>query len=342
MNTYLLDKDFLATLDLQNEKEVFAKLISLDFEENPIEEIQGTVTGGSINVDGSSAVRRTCSLTLVAKDITLNDYYWGLNTKFKVEIGVRNKINKEYPEILWFPHGTFIISSFSESLSVNTYTINISGKDKMVLLNGEVGGTITASSWDFGTRDEIDENGMISNVDIPVKTIIRDAVHEFAKEPFANIVINDLDTLGIELMEYRGNKPLYMFIDNNSRECRNVTLNENQTIYIKDLDYKQTTVGTGDFNYDKCVELNLENPKFATPSEITFSADDDANPYTVAKIEEYQTAGYRTTEITYAGDLTIAVGGTVTQMLDKLVAMLGEFEYYYDVDGRFIFQKKRN
>jgi hypothetical protein len=28
-------------------------------------------------------------------------------------------------------------------------------------------------------------------------------------------------------------------------------------------------------------------------------------------------------------------------MLDKIVKMLGEFEYFYDINGRFIFQRKR-
>ena len=29
-------------------------------------------------------------------------------------------------------------------------------------------------------------------------------------------------------------------------------------------------------------------------------------------------------------------------MLDKIKQMLGEFEYFYDIDGRFIFQKKKD
>jgi len=28
-------------------------------------------------------------------------------------------------------------------------------------------------------------------------------------------------------------------------------------------------------------------------------------------------------------------------MLDKIVEMLGEFEYYYDTEGHFIFQRKK-
>jgi len=35
------------------------------------------------------------------------------------------------------------------------------------------------------------------------------------------------------------------------------------------------------------------------------------------------------------------VGDSLTSMLDKIKSMLGEFEYFYDIDGRFIFQRKR-
>jgi hypothetical protein len=41
--------------------------------------------------------------------------------------------------------------------------------------------------------------------------------------------------------------------------------------------------------------------------------------------------------LTYAGDLISSIGETLTSILDKIVKMLGTFEYFYDVDGRFIF-----
>jgi hypothetical protein len=64
--------------------------------------------------------------------------------------------------------------------------------------------------------------------------------------------------------------------------------------------------------------------------------------YTVAKIEYGDVCGYRLTDLTYAGDLIANVGDTITSILDKIKTMLGEFEYFYDVDGRFVFQKKKN
>jgi len=35
-------------------------------------------------------------------------------------------------------------------------------------------------------------------------------VHVYGKEPYHNIIINDLDMDGLSLMEYRGNTPLYL------------------------------------------------------------------------------------------------------------------------------------
>jgi hypothetical protein len=98
----LYDKEFLRKLDNTKNKTIFARITALTFQENPIETIEGRVTQGSVNIDGSSAVRRTCSLTMVAQDVKYNDYYWGLNTKFKLEIGVENNIDKTYPKIIWF------------------------------------------------------------------------------------------------------------------------------------------------------------------------------------------------------------------------------------------------
>jgi hypothetical protein len=66
MKTYLLDKNFLKQLDAENQREVYAKIVSLNIHEEPIESIEGRVTGGSISIDGSSSVRRSCNLTLVS------------------------------------------------------------------------------------------------------------------------------------------------------------------------------------------------------------------------------------------------------------------------------------
>jgi hypothetical protein len=53
------------------------------------------------------------------------------------------------PDIIWFNMGIYLITNFNASRNTNNFTINITGKDKMSLLNGEVSGSLE-SSVDFG------------------------------------------------------------------------------------------------------------------------------------------------------------------------------------------------
>jgi hypothetical protein len=127
-----------------------------------------------------------------------------------LEIGVENTIDDSYPNIIWFKQGIYLITSFNTSRSNNNFSISISGKDKMALLNGEISGSIEAST-DFGTIEEEDLNGNWTIRKIPIPEIIRNAVHHYAGEPFHNIIINDLDTYGLELLEYRYDVPMYLY-----------------------------------------------------------------------------------------------------------------------------------
>ena len=46
-----------------------------------------------------------------------------------------------------------------------------------------------------------------------LKDIITEAVHLYAKEPYHNIIINDLDDVGLELLEYRGTDPMFLLVN---------------------------------------------------------------------------------------------------------------------------------
>lgn len=385
MKNPLLDKDFLKQLDLYNHKEVYARIIALTFNEFPIEQIEGKVTGGSINIDGTSVLRRTCNLTLIAKDLNINNFYWGLTNKFKLEIGLKNFINSEYPDIIWFKQGVYLITNFNTSFSTNNYSVSISGQDKMCLLNGSIGGSLP-SSIDFGqienyntiyekvvfqdkttyiankyyvlnpnyqlnnnqeqyilSLDEYDETktyyikSMTSNLEsLSLKQIIREAVHTYANEPYHNIIINDLDDKGLELLEYRGDIPFYFFFTGNI--CTQMTSNKDMKCYYEiDGQIQQNTLGNLPNNfYNNLIDGFNENAK-----KIYLTEDLSGNIYTIAKVEYGETAGYRLTDLTYPGELISNIGETLTSILDKIKQMLGEFEYFYDIDGHFVFQAKK-
>ena len=82
-----------------------------------------------------------------------------LNKKCRVEVGIDNPTKQytDYP-IIWYPQGVYVMINPNLSHQVSGTSISLTLKDKMVLLNGEVGGTIPASTQ-FDQYDTIDENG---------------------------------------------------------------------------------------------------------------------------------------------------------------------------------------
>lgn len=215
------------------------------------------------------------------------------------------------------------------SQSVNNYTITINGKDKMCLLNGDLSGSLS-SSVDFGTMEYYDlDTNTVTKTQIPLKDIIYEAVHSYGNESVENIIINDLDDFGLELLEYRNEKPLFGLCDKDKR-VSSMILDENHPVWIGE---KQTTISDKKIVYAN--NSGLVTDPNAQPTEVKVSGDSDT--YTVLKFEYGDLAGYRTTELVYAGELVGNIGESLTSILDKIKNMLGEFEYFYNVDGKFVF-----
>lgn len=670
MKNPLDDRDFLKALDLVRKKETYIKIHSLTFDEQVQETIEGKILSGSINIDGDSSVRRTCSLSMIAEDIDLNNYFWSINTKIKIFIGVENKINSEYEDIIWFKQGIFVLTSFNVTYNTNSYTINLSGQDKMCLLNGSIGGALPASidfkqqvintkiyeevdlgpkfipdlyqtikssvmlldtadtfsedkfyynkiystykainldeedfvvnkyfidnsnnfidilkyfiNFNFSTQEIFDycknkniyiytkneeDNYILADLtnieeiqeiktgqffinqdfiqldfsakyneffhyykrnettnkmeevfldkdlfkeyiselfidnsyklatsydeeeqyfelvsgsyqfielnslgykpnkyyyenilnyssaidttfdktqryfdlnnnyvdfleiaykayqsnkyyvkniyeddfvlysgeydptltyyekkvysdkeDVPIKTIIKEAVHTYGREPYYNIIINDVDDEGLLLKEYIGDDPLYLLVNNGI--CENIT-NNNQKCYVIDgnIDakaislyssllqeqlrllnerYSQKEITLEELSESKekiknllvsslhAIETTIDDEDTITYN--TFIEDFDKNPskiffinentteikiYTVLRLQKGDAAGYELTDLTYPYDLISTPGEALTSILDKIKDTLSNFEYFYDVDGHFIFQRKK-
>ena len=522
--SYLQDKEFLEQLDLQEHREIFARVASLDIDGNPIEYIEGRITAGSINIDGTSTVRRTCNLTLVSQNLNINDFYWGIKTKIKLEIGLKNTVGdilkynyiyekdengntvyyytnqngsyrshyvlgasgiyeidkfyntdrpnefitldeeqmqsimpkikvtnsyyakNPYPDILWFPQGTFVISNFNSSIQTNGQTVTINGKDKMCMLNGDLGGQLTASI-DFGQEEMLDyiytehvftdlrdyishtyylptneykeykgnfnanqvyyvkdgenhykkaaitnfasnmtyyvrcyelasgefdssktyydKEEMIVKTPIPIKKIIREAVHAWAGEPYQNIIINDLDDFGLEQLTYKGDKTLYCYRPIDDDVYRQLSTSSNTVVYIVPESLKTAADGNAAEAVASAFARNHNNWLSGTLADLDDQIHFDpavggiaerdtlsltwvmrdggrsSKPCVIRKLEYGEDAGYRSTELTYAGELICAIGDTVTSVLDKIKNMLGNFEYFYNLQGQFVFQKKQ-
>ena len=306
--------------------------------------LQGKATDGSINLDGSSGLRRTCNLsfTLDPNAFKLNEQDWVLNTRFELEIGLYDfvgvqlttvntePIYKEGP-IVWFKQGHYLITSFNASLGLESVSVSISGQDKMCLLNGEVSGTIGAASVDFGKYEE-EVNGKMEVRYLTIKEIIYNILIQYAKEEPGNIIINDLDEeTGWKQIDYLGESALYILREGNG-EYKPVNL----TYFGQQVS-------------DNGTRLDSLSKYWQAPNQISNTGAQigdtfiiNGTSYQVEKVKTGEPAGYEATDLTFAGDLTASAGEAVTVILDKIRDMLGLYEYFYDVLGRFTFQKKKN
>lgn len=293
MFEYLNDMDFLTQLDKLHMRVQYAKIILLSFkDEEPIKEIQGSITSGNLSVNGSSAIRRTINLTMLASIDNSNlediDNEISINKKIKVLIGYDNPLKsyKNYGDIIWFPCGLFVLSSANISRSTSGWNISITGKDKMCLLDGTAGGTLPASITFHESLVQLD-NGDVEIQYPTIFQIIYEAVNHWGGEAIENIIITDIDEEIKMLVRYMGDKPVYFSNDYQS---------------------------------------------------LSFEAQEDY-PH---MFSYGQDAGYKYTNFTYPGELVLNAGDTVVTLLDKIVSTLGNYEYFYNIDGKFVFQEIKN
>ena len=370
--------DFLTRLSVLKHQTKYARITALNINEEPLESFEGVITGGGpISIDGASAVRRTCSLTVVAKEGTaITDPYWALTNKFKVEIGLKNTIDPSYPDIIWLNQGIYVINQFSISENATSKNISISGQDKMTKLNGTLGGLFPVQTT-LDTLEEVQKDGSVKYTKIPIYHIIKNMLHELAQEPFHNIIIEDLPEYGYELWNYMGvdsggnEMPMYVFreVTQNGLFIRNITFDGDKMVYrlfnpstsqvhfvvVSEATGKITIVNADgasvkltqehSFMLKEVIDSDLYNKtsEFETGTSFALTKDDieGRKKYKIQKIRQGDIAGYHKTDLIYPGDLVAAAGETIVSVLDKIKNLLGEFEYYYDIDGKFHFKKKQ-
>lgn len=287
---YLKNSNFLKQFTEIRVKEKFVKITLLNWDEEPIKEIQGQVTGGSFNKDGNSAIRRNGNLSMIFEDVNDIDNIFAINKKIFIEIGYTNNSSeyKDYP-IIWYPEGIFVIQSPSFSHSSSGTTVSLRISDKMCLLNGECGGVLPASVQ-FDEYDTVDINGEIVREKPTIHQIIQELVNHFGNEQLGKIIISDIDTRAKKVMKWVGGGPLYLVRD-----------------------------GEGSYRLE------------ATPQEQ------------YEKIYQYgEDVGFEFTDFYYPSELVANAGDTVTSVLDKIKNTLGNYEYFYDKYGNFVFQEKKN
>lgn len=139
----------------KNIRDLRVKINILNFNMQTVDEITGVVLDGNINVDATADIRRTCSLSLVVKDSTLELLPGGrvwVDKYFQVFVDYLNSGD-------WINMGIYLVDAPSWSYDPGNSTLSLQGLDLMSKLTGQRNGYLegipTIISQDSSIRDSM-------------------------------------------------------------------------------------------------------------------------------------------------------------------------------------------
>lgn len=269
-------------------------------------------------------MRRTATLSILAKqkqnDLANVDHLFSINKKCKIELGIVNTVpnysfqiisnndpvpkvidyQKKYGNIIWFPLGLYIMFNPSVAHAADGIKISMQLKDKMCLLNGDLGGQIH-SGVDFSSQEEVTDGSLYQVEKQPtlVYNIIKQLANHWGNEPLSKIIISEVPLRIKKIVQWVGEGYIYFYGRKNQQ--------------------------TGEVNY-----------------HLTTIKPSGDNLIDYQQFKQYDDVGFTYEPFTFPGELTCNAGDTVTSVLDKIINVLGNYEYFYDVDGKFVFREKQN
>lgn len=132
----------LSQLKVRNQR---IKVDLLNFNFQTVNSLEGKVTDGSISIDATSDIRRTCNITLVVENseniLAPGEQVW-LDKFIKVYVGTDNPRNGN--ETVWNNMGLFLINNPESVYNATTNTITFEGLDLMAKLTGRRNGQLPA------------------------------------------------------------------------------------------------------------------------------------------------------------------------------------------------------
>lgn len=305
--------------------------------EIPIREIQGRVSSGSLTIDGSSSVRRAGNITFLAEeeenDLTDVDNLLSMNKKIKILVGIENNVDADHDKIIWFNQGIFVITQPSLSHSISGVTISLQVKDKMCLLNGDCGGGLPASvifdSYDqiIGLQDNL--TGFPQAPNNYTVYHINDKYYMWTAE--SGWAESSKDLIGTTTsVKQRIYDIIQTLVCNYGGEDLSKIIINDVELEIKN---KVRYVGADTLYYNSLTGVYTLDSEEAANSEgewLAYNYNDDC--------------GYIFTDFVYPGSsgLVSSIGDNVCGVLDKIKSAFGNYEYFYDINGNFVFQEIKN
>lgn len=333
---------------LSTVKHTLVQIELLDLQERPISRVEGEVISGGISVDGDSPIRRTLNMVFLTTD---NNYKiletsnpLSLNKKIKVYIGIKDLETKEDKPIVWFKCGTYVMSKCTSSASVAAQQISITAQDKMCLHNGEVAGALEYTTRLDSETISPSYARYIENLQNACKELQEDLEH---KENYLEGIESNLTTIykeveGANSILETSVMNMYSLVSKIKvlglgEELENTIQELSESISYLSINSKMKKLTIKEIIRYAAISLAGELPGKVVINDVP---DKIKTPILV---DEKGTIGYKMIDYIYPTELTLTTGQPVSSVYEQCKQALGgNYEYFYDVDGNFIFQEIKN
>lgn len=269
----------------QNGRIIHTKINILNFDFQVVGEISGVVLDGSTyNIDATSDIRRTCSISLVPKDRSYNVEYgakiW-LDKYIQVFIGIEDNtmINRDVfddSNVVYSNLGLYMINNPSQVYDATNDTITINGIDLMAKITGMRNGYLEGITYQIEANKGIKQvmtaliNGECGftrySIDQPEPTILTPYEMSFGLGSTAYNIITQLRDINSNYQTYFDQDGVFWF--------NRIPMGSNEQIMVDDDIWKKVLI-----SYKK--DYDFENVK--NYIEVFGKTQDDGHtPYGVA------------------------------------------------------------
>lgn len=301
---YLKDISFLNKIYGLHNKTVHVLITSLDWQERKLQEIQGRVISSSISVNGDSAVRRTANLSI--KILNNTELYNNIDSLFSInkKIYLETGLQNSYAHLGEYSDYPIIWFPFGVYI-IQNYSINHDPSG--ITINLSLGDKMCLLNGDAGGT-------------IPA-SVNFESIDVLGPDGDLHTEWQRINSIIPEMVHHFGGENI-------------------EKIIVNDIDdkIKQPLKWRGSNPLYLWDNNNIANRNIFYTTIDTTSIPN----YTKKKIIYNYDAGYTYTDFVYPGELVAGAGDTVCTVLDKIKNTLGNYEYYYDVFGNFIFQEIKN
>ena len=230
----------------QNGRIIHTKINVLNFDFQVVGEISGVVLDGSgFNIDATSDIRRTCSISLVPTDRSFNVEYgsmiW-LDKYVQVFIGIEDNTNNG--EIVFTNLGIYLINNPDQVYDATNNTLTINGVDLMAKITGIRNGYLEGITYQIAANTGIkqamtalikDECGFTQySIDQPSPTILTPYDMSFGLGSTAYNILTQLRDVNANYQTYFDEDGIFWF--------NRIPMGSNEQIMVDDDIWKKVLI----------------------------------------------------------------------------------------------------